>query len=78
MSSNLLTAKHVADINVACTGDTIYKYVKCVEDTFGRQCYCGPRRIHQAAPSYTTTLALRHPGWLQTCSSASEARWRMH
>eukprot|EP00959_Pyramimonas_sp_CCMP1952_P395913 8295643-Pyramimonas_sp.AAC.1 len=35
-SSNLLTAKHVDDINVAGTEDTIGKHVKSVEDTFGK------------------------------------------
>eukprot|EP00959_Pyramimonas_sp_CCMP1952_P310160 6491368-Pyramimonas_sp.AAC.1 len=35
-SNNLLTAKHVDDINTASTTDTIDKYVKCVEDTFGK------------------------------------------
>eukprot|EP00959_Pyramimonas_sp_CCMP1952_P008674 181633-Pyramimonas_sp.AAC.1 len=33
-SNNLLTAKHVDDIDMASTEDTIDKYVKCVEDTF--------------------------------------------
>eukprot|EP00959_Pyramimonas_sp_CCMP1952_P220637 4612977-Pyramimonas_sp.AAC.1 len=32
-SSDLLTAKHVDDINMAGTEDTIDKCVKCVEDT---------------------------------------------
>eukprot|EP00959_Pyramimonas_sp_CCMP1952_P447797 9376645-Pyramimonas_sp.AAC.1 len=35
-SNNLLTAKHVDDMNVACTEDTVDKYVKCVADTFGK------------------------------------------
>eukprot|EP00959_Pyramimonas_sp_CCMP1952_P387874 8128529-Pyramimonas_sp.AAC.1 len=33
--SNLLTAKHVDDINMAGTEDTIGESVKCVEYTFG-------------------------------------------
>eukprot|EP00959_Pyramimonas_sp_CCMP1952_P067181 1402269-Pyramimonas_sp.AAC.1 len=35
-SSNLLTAKHLGDINMAGTEDTIDKHDKCVEDTFGK------------------------------------------
>eukprot|EP00959_Pyramimonas_sp_CCMP1952_P093895 1964338-Pyramimonas_sp.AAC.1 len=35
-SNNLLTAKHVDDINLAGTEDTIDKYVQRVEDIFGR------------------------------------------
>eukprot|EP00959_Pyramimonas_sp_CCMP1952_P443619 9287120-Pyramimonas_sp.AAC.1 len=34
-SNSLLTAKHVDDINMAGTEDTVDKYVKCVEATFG-------------------------------------------
>eukprot|EP00959_Pyramimonas_sp_CCMP1952_P007665 159984-Pyramimonas_sp.AAC.1 len=33
-SNDLLTAKHVDDINMAGTEDTVDKHVKCVEDTF--------------------------------------------
>eukprot|EP00959_Pyramimonas_sp_CCMP1952_P317940 6653407-Pyramimonas_sp.AAC.1 len=40
-SSNLLTATHVDDINMAGTEDTIDKYAKCVEDTFGK---CRPNK----------------------------------
>eukprot|EP00959_Pyramimonas_sp_CCMP1952_P030925 648659-Pyramimonas_sp.AAC.1 len=35
-SNNLLTAKHFDDINMASTEDTVDKYVKCVEYTFGK------------------------------------------
>eukprot|EP00959_Pyramimonas_sp_CCMP1952_P142772 2989096-Pyramimonas_sp.AAC.1 len=35
-SSNLLTAKHVVDIKMASSEDTIAKYAKCVVETFGK------------------------------------------
>eukprot|EP00959_Pyramimonas_sp_CCMP1952_P139080 2911416-Pyramimonas_sp.AAC.1 len=43
MSSNLLTAKHVDDINMAGTEGTTDKYGKCVEDTFGN---CKLKQAH--------------------------------
>eukprot|EP00959_Pyramimonas_sp_CCMP1952_P185537 3879364-Pyramimonas_sp.AAC.1 len=35
-SNNLLTAKRVNGINMAGTGDTVDRCVKCVEGTFGK------------------------------------------
>jgi len=35
-SSNLLIAKHVDDTNMAGIEELIDKYIKCVEDTFGK------------------------------------------
>eukprot|EP00959_Pyramimonas_sp_CCMP1952_P375371 7862017-Pyramimonas_sp.AAC.1 len=51
-STNLLTAKHVDDINMACTEVTIDKYVKRVEDMFGK-CKLNQHTYTSCAVRYT-------------------------
>eukprot|EP00959_Pyramimonas_sp_CCMP1952_P406315 8515662-Pyramimonas_sp.AAC.1 len=52
MSSGLLTAKHVDDINMAGAEDTIDKCVKCVEYTFGK-CKLNQHTCTNCAVRYT-------------------------
>eukprot|EP00959_Pyramimonas_sp_CCMP1952_P352369 7382892-Pyramimonas_sp.AAC.1 len=51
-SINLLTAKHVDDISMAGTEDTIDKYVRCVEDTSGK-CKLNKHTYTNCAARYT-------------------------
>ena len=53
-SQNLLTAKHVDDVNMAGEEDTIDKYVKAVEGTFGT-CKLNRHSYTNCAVRYTKT-----------------------
>ena len=53
-SQSLLTAKHVDDVNMAGEEDTIDKYAKAVEGTFGK-CKLNKHSYTNCAVRYTKT-----------------------